>query len=189
MKPYALVSPHFAVLSSLLVSSPLVLNTALDVLHQSRESLLRVTREHILPDIIFRRDDNLLHEVVKASRAESVAEMLCDPPVAAAVLAHLFVQSETARGPALKYFTASCHGVVLRNLIESVHVPLVYHLALALGDEHPAVAAQVRAFRNFRLVSRIADVGCLDRLAMRLLWSNGTVSGTAQMSRSTSPRP
>ncbi|BGO96796.1 Serine/threonine-protein kinase MEC1 [Rhodotorula toruloides] len=151
IKPYALVQPHFATLSPALLSSTTTLTAALEVFHQSRESLLRITREHTIPGIILHDKQALLCQVAEASRT-TIPEMLCDPPVASAVLAHLYMQPDDQRQRGLKVLMRECRGVVLAKLLESINIPLVYKLALELGDEDQMVAAQ--AERGLKAVER-----------------------------------
>ena len=106
-----------------------IIGGAMDVFHQSREALLRVTREHILPDLVLQQNDALLQEVAKVSNM-AVAAMLCEPIWAASILAHLFTQDEQQRKASLEYLVRACRGILLSKLIESVHVPLVFRLAL-----------------------------------------------------------
>ncbi|GAA5994714.1 protein kinase MEC1 [Rhodotorula paludigena] len=151
VKPYALVQPHFAVLSPIILSRPAVLSSALEVFHQSRESLLRITREHTLPGIVLSEQRTLLQQIADASRS-SIPEMLCDPPVASSILAHLYMQSDDRRSSGLAVLMRECRGVVLARLIESVNIPLVYKLALELGNEDQHISAQ--AERALKAVER-----------------------------------
>ncbi|BGP36884.1 hypothetical protein JCM10449v2_000786 [Rhodotorula kratochvilovae] len=181
IKPYALVQPHFATLSPVLLSSPSTLSAALEVFHQSRESLLRITREHTLPGIILRDQRTLLQQVADASRVQ-VAEMLCDPPVASAILAHLYMQPDEQRAHGLKILMRECRGVVLARLIEAVNVPLVYKLALELGNENVQVTAQ--AERALKAVER-ARLGhsASDRLDTANILKNAIVGLLSHMNR------
>ncbi|GAA6058026.1 hypothetical protein JCM3770_003979 [Rhodotorula araucariae] len=181
IKPYALVQPHFATLSPVLLSSPSTLSAALEVFHQSRESLLRITREHTLPGIILRDQRTLLQQIADASRVQ-VAEMLCDPPVASAILAHLYMQPDELRARGLKILMRECRGVVLARLIEAVNVPLVYKLALELGDENIQVTAQ--AERALKAVER-ARLGhsASDRLDTANILKNAIVGLLSHMNR------
>ncbi|GAA5921352.1 hypothetical protein JCM1841_002451 [Sporobolomyces salmonicolor] len=151
IKPYALVQPHFAALSPVIVSTSSTLSAALDCFHQSRDSLLRVTREHTLPLIILNDQQSLLAQIAEASGA-TIPEMLCNPPVAAAIVATLFMQSDQAKERGLKVLLRECRGVVLAKLVESINIPLVYKLALELGDD-PAISAQ--AERALKAVERV----------------------------------
>ncbi|GEM06491.1 phosphatidylinositol 3-/4-kinase [Rhodotorula toruloides] len=151
IKPYALVQPHFATLSPALLSSTSTLTATLEVFHQSRESILRITREHTIPGIILHDKQMLLRQVAEASRM-TIPEMLCDPPVASAVLAYLYMQPDDQRQRGLKVLMRECRGVVLAKLLESINIPLVYKLALELGDEDQMVAAQ--AERGLKAVER-----------------------------------
>lgn len=141
-----MLSPHLPVLSSILVSSMSIFRGAMDVFHQSREALLRITREHILPDLVLQQKDALLQDVANVSNM-TVAEMLCEPTWAASILAYLFMQDEQKRTASLHYLVSACRKVLLSSLIESVHVPLVFRLAVNLGDEDPKVIARVCAVR------------------------------------------
>ncbi|GAA5902167.1 hypothetical protein JCM6882_006719 [Rhodosporidiobolus microsporus] len=154
IKPYALVQPHFAVLSPVLLTSTATLSSALDCFHQSRESLLRITREHTLPGIILHDQRALLQQVALASGAD-VPQMLCDPPVASAIVAHLFMQPDDARRQGLAVLTRETKGVLLPKLLESINIPLVFKLALELGNEDQLVAAQaeraLKSIERYRL--------------------------------------
>ncbi|GAA6005621.1 hypothetical protein JCM10207_005273 [Rhodosporidiobolus poonsookiae] len=141
LKPYALVQPHFAVLSTVLIATPATLSAALDCFHQSRESLLRITREHTLPSIVLHDQRNLLQQVADASYTD-IPQMLCEPSVASAIVAHLYMQPDEDRQRGLKTLMREARGVVLSKLLEAINVPLVYKLALELGSEDPHVSAQ-----------------------------------------------
>lgn len=181
VKPYALVQPHFATLSPVLLSSPSTLSAALEVFHQSRESLLRITREHTLPGIILRDQRALLQQVAQASRVQ-VAEMLCDPPVASAILAHLYMQPDDLRNQGIKILMRECRGVVLARLLEAVNVPLVYKLALELGDEDVEVTAQ--AERALKAVERNRlGHSASDRLDTAHILKNAIVGLLSHMNR------
>ncbi|GAA5842453.1 hypothetical protein JCM9279_005388 [Rhodotorula babjevae] len=181
IKPYALVQPHFATLSPVLLSSPSTLSAALEVFHQSRESLLRITREHTLPGIILRDQRTLLQQVADASRVQ-IAEMLCDPPVASAILAHLYMQPDDLRNQGIKILMRECRGVVLARLLEAVNVPLVYKLALELGDEDVEVTAQ--AERALKAVERNRlGHSASDRLDTAHILKNAIVGLLSHMNR------
>lgn len=88
-------------------------------------------------------------EQVAAASGQTVPVMLTHGPSASAVLAYLFMRpelEETNRG--LKFFMEEVNslGNNLRigQVLGSVKVPLVYKLALELGDEDPLISAQVR---------------------------------------------
>ncbi|GAA5831812.1 hypothetical protein JCM11251_003895 [Rhodosporidiobolus azoricus] len=159
IKPYALVQPHFAVLSPVLLTSTATLSAALDCFHQSRDSLLRITREHTLPGIIVNDQRNLLQQVAVASGMD-VPQMLCDPPVASAIVAHLFFQSDDDRRKGLVVLTRETKGVLLPKLLESINIPLVFKLALELGNEDQIVAAQ--AERALKTIERYRLGAALD---------------------------
>jgi serine/threonine-protein kinase ATR len=75
--------------------------------------------------------------------------MLCDPPVASAIVAYLYMQPDAQRQRGLTTLRRETKGVVLNQLLESINIPLIYKLALELGNEDPAVAAQAeRALKN-----------------------------------------
>ncbi|GAA5857265.1 hypothetical protein JCM8547_009406 [Rhodosporidiobolus lusitaniae] len=141
VKPYGLIQPHFAVLGPVLLSSTATLSAALQCFHQSRESLLRVTREHTLPEIILKDQKTLLQQVAEASRT-AVPQMLCEPAIASAIVAHLFMQSDHERQRGLAVLTREMKGISLHALLESINIPLVFKLALELGNEDPTIAAQ-----------------------------------------------
>ncbi|BGP12911.1 hypothetical protein JCM10213v2_000828 [Rhodosporidiobolus nylandii] len=180
IKPYALVQPHFAVLSPVLLTSTATLTAALNCFHQSRESLLRITREHTLPGIILRDQKDLLEQVSAASGAE-VAQMLCDPPVASAVVAHLFMQREDLRIRGLQTLVREMGGVRLDALINSVNIPLVYKLALELGDEDPTVAAQ--AERALKGVERARTGHETESISLPEILKNAIVGLLSHMNR------
>ncbi|ORY85369.1 hypothetical protein BCR35DRAFT_264576 [Leucosporidium creatinivorum] len=163
IKTYALIQPHFATISPLLISSkptaPAILAAALDCFHQSHESLLRITREYTLPTIVAQEQKQMLVQVAAAS-AQTVPVMLTHGPSAAAVLAYLFMRPDgetTNRG--LKFFIDEVNSLGnnlrLGQVLGSVKVPLVYKLALELGDEDPVVSAQ--AERALKSVQRYSE--------------------------------
>lgn len=87
-------------------------------------------------------------EQVAAASAQTVPVMLTHGPSAAAVLAYLFMRPDnetTNRG--LKFFMGEVNSLGnnlrLGQVLSSVKVPLVYKLALELGDEDPVISAQV----------------------------------------------
>ncbi|GAA5989436.1 hypothetical protein JCM11641_007903 [Rhodosporidiobolus odoratus] len=179
IKPYALVQPHFAALSPIIISTTSTLNAALDCFHQSRDSLLRVTREHTLPTIITRDQKDLLRQVAVASGVD-VPQMLCDPPVAAAIVAHLYMQPDDLRKRGLATLVRECSGIVLSQLLESINIPLVFKLALELGDEDLRVAAQ--AERALKGVER-ARVTSNANVSLAEILKNAIVGLLSHMNR------
>ncbi|GAA6058573.1 hypothetical protein JCM10212_007012 [Sporobolomyces blumeae] len=138
VRPYALAQPHFATLAPVIVSTKTTLKASLDCFHQSRDALLRVTRDHTVPQIILSRDENyrtsLLTEIARASGV-AVAEMLCDPSVVARVVAKLYMEDDVDRDRGVGVLQKETLGSPIGQLIESAHVPTVFALALELGDD------------------------------------------------------
>lgn len=194
IKTYALIQPHFAAISPLLISSkptaPAILAAALDCFHQSHESLLRITREYTLPTIVAQEQKQMLEQVAAAS-AQTVPVMLTHGPSAAAVLAYLFMRPDndtTNRG--LKFFINEVNSLGnnlrLGQVLGSVKVPLVYKLALELGDEDPVVSAQVSLPFSASISRSAADTFSSQRPNERSSWSSDTQRASPAMPRSSS---
>lgn len=74
--------------------------------------------------------------------------MLTQGDTASAILAFLYMRDDRETNMGLRVFlrevnVGSKQPVALPRILESVKVPLVYKLALELGDEDPRVSAQV----------------------------------------------
>lgn len=90
----------------------------------------------------------MLEQVATAS-GQTVPQMLTLGQSAAAVLAYLYMRPDaeaTKRGLEfyLKEVNSLGNNFRLSQLLASVRVPLVYKLALELGDLDPVISAQVR---------------------------------------------
>ncbi|SCV68802.1 BQ2448_923 [Microbotryum intermedium] len=167
IKTYALVQPHFATIAPLLVGpgSATTLAAAMDCFHQPREALLRLTREHTLPKVVLDENASAIEDIAKASSL-TVPVMLTQGAPAAAVLAKLYMlEDERRQKRGLIFYMnqiksnvqAQAFGngaVTLPAILGSLKVPLVYRLALELGDEDPRVSTQAeRALKNVERAS------------------------------------
>lgn len=109
--------------------------------------LLRLTREYTLPQLVLVGKKKIIAQIAAASNSE-VAVMLTDSVNASAILAYLFMQenpSERKKGLLNLVTELEERDVSIQELIQAVKVPLVYKLALNLGDEDLKVATQVRS--------------------------------------------
>lgn len=153
VKPFALVRTHFAAIAPILVnpqsSSRSTLSAAVDCFHQPLESILALTSRFTLPSLVLHDQCNMIEQIAEASK-QTIPKKLFEE--AATILSFLYMrptEAETSDG--LRVFmremtrdiTADKDKVTLANIIEGVRVPLVYNLALELGDEDEVVAAQV----------------------------------------------
>lgn len=154
IKTFALVQPHFAILSPLLVNakqnSGVALAVASESFRQPKDVILRLTREYTLPPLILHDKRKILNQIAEASNLD-VALMLTDATNASAILALLFMQKKVQdrkRGLDVLMLLVEDHNhtITLQQLIEAVKVPLVYNLALNLGDEDKSIAVQVSRF-------------------------------------------
>ncbi|KDE08289.1 hypothetical protein MVLG_01552 [Microbotryum lychnidis-dioicae p1A1 Lamole] len=167
IKTYALVQPHFATIAPLLVGpgSATTLAAALDCFHQPREALLRLTREHTLPKVVLEENASAIEDIAKASSL-TVPVMLTQGAPAAAVLAKFYMlEDERAQKKGLVFYMKQIKAnvqaqalgkgaVTLPAILGALKVPLVYRLALELGDESPRVSTQAeRALRNVERAS------------------------------------
>lgn len=88
----------------------------------------------------------MLRQIAEASKL-TVPMMLTEPTSAAAILAFLYMQpdEDTAKGLGvlMREVAGADQRVTLPEIMESVRVPLIYKLALELGDENSLVSAQV----------------------------------------------
>lgn len=151
LKPYALVQPHFETISPVLVesmaTSPAIIDAALDCFQQSREAVLRLTREYTLPKLVLKNKLSIIQQIADASHT-TVSCMLVDTSNASAILAHIYMQSDSEITKGLTNFmreaskSALGDRVTLLALLASVRIPLVYRLALLLGDEDSRISTQ-----------------------------------------------
>lgn len=148
------MQPHFETISPVLVesmqTSPATIAVALDCFQQSRDAVLRITREYTLPKLILSDQMSIVLQIAEASDT-TVALMLVDATTAPAIFAYLYMQSDkdTKRGLTVYMREAinavlGSGGVTLLEILNSVKIPLVYRLALQLGDDNPEIRAQVR---------------------------------------------
>lgn len=104
-----------------------------------------MTREYTLPSLVLHNDRNMLEQIAVASGL-SVPVMLTQGSSAAAILAYLYMRSETDMTAGFKVFmrevAAGNSTLTFPRVLDSVKVPLVYKLALELGDEDAAIASQ-----------------------------------------------
>ncbi|KAK4058120.1 hypothetical protein OIO90_000859 [Microbotryomycetes sp. JL221] len=147
VKVYALVQPHFTTIAPLLFKSPIIFNAAVECFGQPADSLLRITREFTLPGIIASRSLANLQRVAQAS-GTSVPAVLTDTMTAASILAHLYMLPDAELREGVHFFMAQVNSldakVDLPFLIDTLKVPLVYKLALELGDEDEARTTQAK---------------------------------------------
>lgn len=146
-----MVQPHFPSISHLLINANQASNIALTVasecFRQPKDTLLRLTREYTLPQLVLAGKKKIIAQIAAASNSE-VAVMLTDSVNASAILAFLFMQEspvERKKGLLNLVTELEERNVPIQELIQAVKVPLVYKLALHLGDEDPKVARQVRS--------------------------------------------
>lgn len=156
VKTYALVNPHFAILSPLLInadkSSQVTLAAAAECFRQSTASLLAATREHTLPPLVLSNNLDMMKKIASASE-KSIPEILYAS--ASGVIAFLLMQSPEKRDTGLRVFMGlmkSLEGsqmLSLPDILASIKVPLVYKLVLELGDEQEKVFTRVSTVAEF----------------------------------------
>lgn len=148
LKPYALVQPHFETISPVLVDSMKTIDAALDCFQQTRETVLRLTREYTLPKLVVENKMSIIKQIADASHT-TISCMLVEPATASAILAYIYMRPDREMRAGLTNFmreaSKSSLGdqVTLFALLASVRIPLVYRLALLLGDQDPSISTQV----------------------------------------------
>ncbi|GAA5943874.1 protein kinase MEC1 [Sporobolomyces koalae] len=145
IRPYALVQPHFAALGPVIVSSRSTLKASLDSFHQSRDMLLRVTREYTIPELILSSDPHyrktLLEDIATASGRSVPGMFIEEAAVLANVVARLFMEEDVIRDRGVKALEAASASPI-RELLTAGRVPIAFALALELGDEDDQVRAK-----------------------------------------------
>lgn len=133
----------------------------------------------------------VLQQIAEASKLQ-VPVMLTEGNSAAAILAFLYMRPTAERTTGLAVFmncvntgAAGGNAVTIYAILNSVKVPLIYTLALELGDDDPTVQAQVRPHSR-RLRTYFLDLTTLlRRPSGPCKKSRGC--GFRQPTRSTSP--
>lgn len=153
IKTFVLVQPHFHSIAPLFISSEpssaATLRAVVECFNQPRETILSLTRDHTLPLIVVKKQKSLLAQIAQASNMNVSHMLVLD---ASAVLEHLYMlprPEDTRSGleffmKEIKIAGGGIEELTLPVLLGSIKVGLVYRLALQLGDEDPAISAQVR---------------------------------------------
>ncbi len=163
VKTYALVQPHFATIAPLIVNASLksgvTLKTALECFHQSRDSFFRITKDYVLPSLVYNNEAAMLDSIAQAVRTGTTAVMLTAGPSAAAILACIYMQEteKKVKAGVTRYLnliskSSSGTGLQISRILGSVKVPLVFRLAIELGDEDPVISG--RAEKALKAVER-----------------------------------
>ena len=132
-----------------MATTPAIIDAALDCFQQSRDTVLRLTREYTLPKLVLEDKMSIIQQIADASDT-TISFMLVDTSTASAILAHIYMQTDSERTKGLTNYLREASKSVLGDkftlhaLLASVRIPLVYRLALLLGDQDVAVATQVR---------------------------------------------
>ena len=204
VKTYALVQPHFPTIAPLLVNASLnsdaTLKAALECFHQSRESFFRITKDNVLPSLVLGNQSKMLDSIARALKIGSTAVMLTAGTTAAAILAFVYMQQSAKKIEAgLKNYTdlikhsSSGADLSLTRILGSVKVPLVFRLAIELGDTDPITST--RAEHALKLVERQCQGGTVsaDSIDIGSVLKNSIVGILSHMNRglneSASQRP
>ena len=106
-----------------------------------------MTREYTLPALVYTNQVAVIEEIAEASKL-TVGVMITEGGAAAAILAYLFMRPVDERTRGLNFFMRMVGTtgtvVTISAILHSVMVPLMYTLALELGDDDKIVQAQVR---------------------------------------------
>lgn len=149
IRPYGLVQPHFSYLGPVIVSSRATLRGSLDSFHQSRESLLRLTQQYTVPEIILSPDkyyrQSLLEDVAKASNWNVPAMFISEDFVLANTVARLYMEEDSVRDRGIKHLEEASASPI-RDLLAAERIPTVFAIAIEFGNEDEEVRNKVSAF-------------------------------------------